>query len=105
MTPAEREVLANNPDFQVKVKQASIKAANDLLAATDQPTYVTHYAQSVVTEPNATWWISAMTYGVLTNPVIDGDSPDDAIQFTVNSIFEKYAKAYYKVIDAPAVPE
>jgi len=99
MTPQEQEELANNPDFQVKIKLASLKAANDLLAAIDQPTYVTHYAQSVVTEPNASWWISSMTYGVLTNPAIDENSSDSDIQFTVNSIFEKYAKAYYKVVD------
>jgi len=100
-TPAERDALANNPDFQIRVKMPTLKAANDLLAAVDQPTYVTQYAQMIVTEPNGGGWLSAMTYGVLTNPVINEDSSDEEIQFTVNSIFNKYAKAYYRVVDEP----
>lgn len=101
-TPAERDALANNPDFQVRVKMPTLKAANDLLAAVDQPTYVIQYAQMIVTEPNGGGWLSSMTYGVLTNPQISEDSTDDEIQFQVNSIFNKYAKAYYRIVDEVA---
>lgn len=99
MTTTEREALANDPDFKVKVKQASLKAANDLLAAIDQPTYVIQYAQTIITDPNSGNWLTSMTYGVLTNPAITEGSTDDDIQFTVNSIFTKYAKAYYRIVE------
>jgi len=68
-----KDTLAVNPVFRQRVKSATIIAANQLAADGG--------------------WISSMTYQVTSNPVITYDSPDDAIQFTVNSNMEKCARA------------
>lgn len=102
-TSGERDSVAQTPPFQKKVRMASLKAANDLLADPGQPKYVLNYGQVIVSTPNGSDWLSALSYGCMTNPAINWDSSDGDIQFTVNSIFVKYAAAYYKIID-PSTP-
>jgi hypothetical protein len=97
-TSAERDSVAQTTPFQKKVKMASLKAANDLLADIGQPVYVTNYAQLIVSVPSGSEWLLALSYGCMTNPAINWDSSDGDIEFTVNSIFTKYAKAYYRVV-------
>lgn len=100
-TAAERDSVAQTAPFQLKVKMKSLSAANDLLADPNQPVYVTRYAQIVITEPNGNGWLPALSYGVMNNPAINAESSEGDIQFTVNSIFVKYAKAYYRIVDTP----
>jgi len=100
---AERDSVAQTAPFQKKVRMASLKAANDILADIGQPYYVLNYGQLIVSTPNGNEWLSALSYGCMSNPAINWDSSDGDIQFTVNSIFVKYAMAYYKITD-PAVP-
>lgn len=95
---AERDSVAQTAPFQKKVKMASHKAAGNLLSDVGQPTFVIQYAQLVVSEPNGSQWLPALSYGCMTNPAVNYDSSDSDIEFTVNSIFSKYAKAYYRVV-------
>lgn len=97
-TAAERDSVANTSSFQMKVKMKTLSAANDLLADPMQPNYVVNYAQLIVSDPSGSGWLTAISYGVMNNVAINWDSSEGDIQFTVNSIFVKYAKAYYRII-------
>ena len=91
--------LAQNDTFQTRVKMATLKASNDILAGADRTQWLINYAQLIVTSPTGSGWINAISFGVTTNVAITDKSSDGDIQFTVNSIFTKYAKAYYKIVD------
>jgi len=99
LTLTQQYNLAQNDTFQLKVKTATLKAANDILAGVDRSPYLINYAQVVVSNPTGNDWINSISHGVTTNVAIDENSTDSDIQFTVNSLFVKYAKAYYKVLD------
>lgn len=88
-----QDTLAANPVFKQRVKSATINAANQIAADLDQPYWSLQYANEIIKNPDG-GWISGMTFQVVANPVIEYTSPDDAIQFTVNSNFEKVAKAF-----------
>lgn len=95
-TSAERDSVAQTPAFQKKVKMATHKAANNLLADPQQASTVRKYAQLIVSDPQGSGWLAALSYGCMTNVAINHDSSDGDIEFTVNSIFAKYAYAYYR---------
>ena len=95
-TSGERDSVAQTPAFQKKVKMATLVAANNLLADPGQTATVLRYAQLIVSEPNGSGWLPALSYGCMTNPAINYNSSDGDIQFTINSLFTKYAKAYYR---------
>ncbi len=96
-TVQERDSLARDPAFQLKVRMAALSAANDLLADTTVASYVTNYAQLIVTNPTGGAWVNVFAYGVVNNPAINFNSSQGDIQFTVNSVFVKYAKAEYRI--------
>lgn len=98
-TASERDSVANTSAFQTKVKIKTLSAANDLLADPLQADYTKRYAQLIITQPDGSGWLTAISYGVMNNIAINYNSSEGDIQFTVNSIFVKYAKAYYRVID------
>lgn len=91
--------LAQNDTFQTRVKMATLKASNDILSGADRTQWLINYAQLIVTSPTGNGWINAVSFGVTTNVAISRESSDGDIQFTVNSIFNKYAKAYYRIVD------
>lgn len=93
---AERDSVAQTQPFQKKVKMATLKAANNLLADPGTDTRVRQYAQKVISEPQGTDWLTALSYGCMTNVAVNGNSSDGDIEFTVNSLFVKYAYAYYR---------
>lgn len=93
---AERDSVAQTSDFQKKVKMATHKAANNLLSDPQQPATVRKYAQLIISEPQGFGWLSALSYGCMANVAINYDSSDGDIEFTVNSLFSKYAYAYYR---------
>lgn len=99
MTNIERYQLAEDADFRLKVNVASISAANDILAGADRSQWLINYAQIVISEPSGNGWLSAISHGVVSNVAITDASSDSDIQFTVNSIFTKYAQAYYKIVN------
>ena len=99
MTNIERYQLAENADFRLKVNVASISAAGDILAGVDRSPYLINYAQIIISNPDGQGWLNALSHGVVSNVAITDESSDGDIQFTVNSIFTKYAKAYYKIVD------
>jgi hypothetical protein len=96
-TVQERDSLARDAAFQLKVRMAALSAANDLLADTTVAAYVTNYAQLIVTSPTGGAWVNVFAYGVVNNPAINFNSSQGDIQFTVNSVFVKYAKAEYRI--------
>ena len=98
-TVNERDSVTNTIAFQKKVKLKALSAANDLLADTAQAEHTKRYAQLIITEPTGNGWLTALSYGVMNNPAINYNSPESDIQFTINSIFIKYAKAYYRIIN------
>ena len=98
-TVQERDSLAREPSFQLKVRMAALSAANDLLADTTVASYVTNYAQIIVTSPTGGSWVNVFSYGVVNNPAINFNSSQGDIQFTVNSVFVKYAKAEYRILN------
>jgi hypothetical protein len=97
-TVQERDSLARDTHFQLKVRMAALSAANDLLADTTVASYVTNYAQLIVTSPTGGNWVNVFSFGVVNNPAITFSSSQADIQFTVNSVFVKYAKAEYRII-------
>mgnify|MGYP007044018197 CR=1 FL=1 len=99
MTNIERHQLAENADFRLKVNVASISAAADILAGVDRSPYLINYAQIIISNPDGQGWLNALSHGVVSNVAITEKSSDGDIQFTLNSIFTKYAKAYYKIVD------
>jgi len=92
-----KDTLAVNQVFRQRVKSATIIAANNLAADTSQPGYISSYANKIITNPDG-GWISAMTYQIVANPAISYESSDNDIQFTVNSNFEKCARADANII-------
>lgn len=96
-TSAERDSVAQTADFQKKVKMATHKAANDLLADPQQPETIRKYAQLIVSNPTGgDGWLLALSYGAMTFPAINWNSPDSDFEYVVNSMFAKYAYAYYR---------
>lgn len=99
MTNIERYQLAEDADFRLKVNVATISAAGDILAGVDRSPYLINYAQIIISSPDGQGWLNALSHGVVSNVAITDTSSDGDIQFTVNSIFTKYAQAYYKIVN------
>jgi menaquinone-dependent protoporphyrinogen IX oxidase len=93
MSLTDQFALANNADFKNKTRTATIIAANQISADGSQPSWSLIYANEVIRNPNG-GWIDGMTFQVVANPAITEGSSDSDIQFTVNSNFEKVAKAF-----------
>lgn len=88
-----RDALASNPDFQAKVRVASLEAASEILAnPADSVNF--KFAGRILLEPNSAYFNDMFTRAVLTNPVIDGNSSDSDIKFTVNTQFAKLSLAW-----------
>lgn len=99
-TNYERDSLASSSPFQQRVKISSISAAKDILAAQGQEVYLINYCQLIISDPNGqAGWLSALSYAVASAPAINFESTDSDIQFTVNANIDKYAKAYYRVVE------
>ena len=88
-----KDTLAINAVFRQRVKSATIIAANNLSADTQQPPYVLLYANQIISNPDGAW-VASVTYQVVANPAITFESTDNDLQFTVNSNFDKCARAY-----------
>jgi hypothetical protein len=96
-TPHEKDSCAKTAEFQTSVRAASLTASYNLLADTSQhDDIILKYSQKLISDPQG-GWVVAMSYGVLTNVVINCISPMNDIQFQVNSIFAFQAYAYYQV--------
>lgn len=89
----ERDSLASDVTFRSRVRFAMLEAASNVLAnPADSVKY--NFAGRILLEPSSEFFTSQFTYAVLTNPVIDGNSTDSDIAFTVNSQFAKLDLAY-----------
>lgn len=103
----DKDTLAVNQVFRQRVKSATIMAANDFAADTTikaDRAYLLIYANQIISNPDG-GWISSMSYQVITNPVINYNSPDNDILFAVAENYEKCAKAFSNVLPQAAVSD
>jgi hypothetical protein len=99
-TNYQRDSMAQNSNWQQRIRISSIGAAKDILAAQGQVTYLINYCQLIVSYPfGEGGWLNAMSYAVASSPAITLEATDSDIQFTVNANIDKYAKAYYKITE------
>lgn len=94
MTYAMKSALAENQEFRGRIQMATMVASGNLLADPTQEFIVHKYASHTINNPNGSW-LTNMTHQIISSPAINGESNDGDIQFTVNSVFVKMAKAHY----------
>jgi hypothetical protein len=98
MAFTDQAALAKNEEFILRVRVALCKAciavASEAYGGQGQPSAAQHnlrtaYATQTLRDPDP----AAIRYawGVVTNAVVTAASPDDALEFTVNSMFDAYA--------------
>lgn len=89
----ERDTLARNTEFRGRVQFAMLEAASNTLAnPADSVKF--DFAGKILLNPANGFFVDQFVYAVLTNPVINGNSSDSDIAFTVNSQFAKLDLAY-----------
>jgi hypothetical protein len=98
MTFIEQAELAENGEFQARVRQAAVSAAVAILAdvpANTPQAIAAHakraaYANTVLREPTSQQRALAMS--VVSNPgIVGAAATDNDIQFTVNSMWDAWA--------------
>lgn len=89
----ESAELASYQPFRGRVTLAVVTAAKDVAAEAPADTELYRLrralAVNVLSDPDR--FVTPFSWAVVANPVIDLSSPDDAIQFTVNSIWNHMA--------------
>ena len=92
MSFAEQFNLAMMPTFVARVQAAMVKSAIAVSSEDPEtPAYVTRvqWATQVLRDP--AHYATRMAFGVAANPVITAESSDDAIEFTISSVWNAYA--------------
>ncbi|GAA3957762.1 hypothetical protein GCM10023085_45340 [Actinomadura viridis] len=95
MAFADQAALAEDPAFRNRVRMAIVTAAKDIMGeAPDGMSDATAgkrqaLAYDVLT--GSAMFVDRFTWAVAANPAVTGESPDDAIQFTVNSSWDDLA--------------
>jgi hypothetical protein len=95
MALLDQAQLAQSTDFNSKVQMAMYIAAQDITNEAVVAGYETYHqkrlalAQVVQQAPGGL--SSQFAWGVVANPVINVNSPDGDIQFTVNSLWDTFA--------------
>ena len=84
--------LAQFAPFVARVQAAMVKSA--IAVNSEDPATAAHatrvqWATQVLRDP--AHYAARTAFGVAVNPVITAESPDDAIEFTVNSAWNAYA--------------
>lgn len=96
MTFADNYSLATTESFQNRVLVGLTKAMLDVAAEapTENPTKDEKRKElSKLVLNNLQEYVFEFSVAVTTNPVINLNSPDDAIQFTINSVIDAFAGA------------
>jgi len=104
MSFAEQFDLAMTPTFVARVQAAMVKSAIAVSSENPEtPAHVTRvqWATQVLRDP--AHYATRMAFGVAANSVITADSPDDAIEYTVNSVWNAYAGVV--TMSAPEIAE
>ena len=95
MSFADQAYLAQHPGFQNRVRVAMVKTAvavgSDLDDGSETARLRRAHTVNVLSQQDD--WAPRYAWAVVTNSVITFDSPDDAIEFTVNSMFNAMAGA------------
>jgi hypothetical protein len=92
MSFLSQQQLAQDADFRLRVRNALAKAAINVCAEAPETTNHTNrcnFATLALRDPER--YGDVVAQGVVTNAVITAESADDAIEFTVNSMFNAYA--------------
>jgi hypothetical protein len=92
----ESAYLSGYPVFVARVRIAMVTAAQQIGEETPNVTldyYRLRRALSVKVLSDPDGWAPKFAVAVVTNQVISINSPDDAIQFTVNSMWDSIAGA------------
>lgn len=97
MSFQETYELTQNQELRLKVKMAAIKAANAVLGAPERAEEYP-FCYLVIKEPQSEYWLNQLVFGVVINPAITAESTDSDVEFTVNSIFGRYALAFNEKI-------
>ena len=103
----ELDALAMDEEFRKKVKIAMVNAAQNVSAENVDEAYIIYHekrsthAQNILQGPQN--YVEPYAYGCAARQTLTVDSPDDAIQFTVNSIFD--AQAGVMANERPPAPE
>lgn len=91
----DQAYLAQHPGFRDRVRVAVVTAAINVAAEIDDATETSRlrraHSQNVLRDQDD--WAERYAWAVASNPVIEFDSPDNDIQFTVNSQFNALAGA------------
>jgi hypothetical protein len=92
MTASEQYDVAHTPAFIARVGQISIKSA--IAVAAEDPGTANHaeriaFGNKVLLDPGN--YGALIAQGVVTNASITASSPDNDIEFTVNSMWNAYA--------------
>lgn len=97
MSYLEKSALAQNPEFRGRIQVAALTAANTNLSDSNKPFIVRKYAQHVANNIGGSW-LNSFVYQVLANPVINNESSDQDILYSVSTNFEQLAEAHYSNI-------
>lgn len=84
--------LTQDEGLRQKVRMAAIKAANAVLSAPERSEEYP-FCYLIIREPMNAYWLDQMLFSVVSNPLIVSESPDDEVEFQVNSIFQRHAQA------------
>ena len=91
MAFTDQATLAENTVFRTKVRVALATAAKDVMGEAKASMSDTEFGKrqalafEVLRAAASGMYLEAFVWAVVANPVITDQSPDDAIQFTVNS--------------------
>lgn len=93
MSFMERFELTQNDALRSKVRMATIKAANAVLSAPERADEYP-FCYLIIKEPMSNYWLDQMMFSVVSNEQIIESSPDNDVEFQVNSVFQRHAIAY-----------
>lgn len=88
----ERYELTKNEVLRGKVRMATITAANNVLSDPERDQEYP-FCYLVIREPMNIYWLDQMMFSVVSNQQIVEESPDNDVQFQVNSVFSRHALA------------
>lgn len=89
----ERYALTQHEGLRNQVRMATIKAANAVLSAPEREDEFP-FCYLVIKEPLSTYWLDQLMFSVVTNEQINEESPDNDVEFQVNSVFQRHAIAF-----------
>lgn len=88
-----RYELTQHAGLRTQVRMATIKAVNAVLSAPERSEEYP-FCHLVIKEPMSNYWLDQLMFSVVSNEVITENSPDNDVEFQVNSVFQRHAIAF-----------